>query len=61
MMVAAGVDKCCNQEKDALKQLAYCHMDIAGAAEEDGPASGSLATCTGAPVTTLTARFLLQQ
>lgn len=58
MAVAAGVAEYGNQCKNVAQRLAYTHLDIAGAAEEDGPASGSLSKCTGAPIITLTAAFL---
>lgn len=58
MMIAAGLDKCALDQKDTKKRIAYTHCDIAGAAEESGSASGSLARTTGAPVITFTAQFL---
>lgn len=58
MSVAAGIDQLNSSLKE--KRLAYTHLDIAGAAEEDGPASGSLSQCTGAPVVSLTSAFILQ-
>lgn len=51
MAIASGVEG---------TDVAYTHCDIAGAAEEPGPSSGSLPKVTGAPVVTLAGVFLKQ-
>lgn len=58
MAAAAGLAENGLQDADPVRRLAYTHCDIAGAAEEDGPGSGSLSKCTGAPVVTFTEAFL---
>jgi hypothetical protein len=56
--LAAGLDQYGLDQGDAKKRLAYTHLDIAGAVEEDSMPSGSLGKCTGAPVVSLSAAFL---
>lgn len=56
MICASGLDKHGVQQEDKQLQLKYTHLDIAGAVVMDGGnGSGSLAICTGAPVTSLVA------
>ncbi len=59
MITAAGLTAPKKESEMDASKIAYTHLDIAGAAEETG--IGSLGRCTGAPIPTLSAAFLLKR
>ena len=59
MITAAGLTAPKKEAEPDASKIAYTHLDIAGAAEESGV--GSLGRCTGAPIPTLSAAFLLKK
>ena len=59
MITAAGLTAPKKESDPDASKIPYTHLDIAGAAEESGV--GSLGRCTGAPIPTLSAAFLLKR